>query len=42
VQLASPAVRARCEGAKLPLGERVSVRLEMADPDKRQVQFSLA
>jgi exoribonuclease R len=42
VQLSAPAVRARCDGANLPLGERVSVRLEVADPDKRDVRFSLA
>jgi exoribonuclease R len=39
VQLAEPAVRARCEG-ELPLGERVRVRLLVADPVKREVRFA--
>jgi VacB/RNase II family 3'-5' exoribonuclease len=39
VQLAEPAVRAKCEGAGLPLGEQIRVRLELADPVKRQVLF---
>jgi exoribonuclease R len=42
VQLAEPAVTARCEGHDLPLGERVRVRLELADVMKRQVRFGLA
>ena len=42
VQLAEPAVTARCEGGNLPLGERVDVRLELADVAKRQVRFVLA
>lgn len=41
VQLAEPAVTAKCEGA-LPLGERVEVRLALADVAKRQVRFVLA
>ena len=41
VQLADPAVSARCEG-RLPLGERVDVRLTLADVAKRQVRFELA
>jgi VacB/RNase II family 3'-5' exoribonuclease len=41
VQLADPAVIARCDGA-LPLGERVSVRLTRADPATREVRFTLA
>ncbi|MEO5634351.1 RNB domain-containing ribonuclease [Gaiella sp.] len=42
VQLQEPAVTARCEGKNLPLGERVVVRLEVADVAKRQVRFVLA
>jgi exoribonuclease R len=34
-----PAVRARCVG-ELPLGERISVRLDTADPAARKVLFS--
>jgi len=41
VQLTQPAVTAHCEG-ELPLGERVDVRLELADVAKRQVRFVLA
>ena len=41
VQLAEPAVTARCEG-DLPLGERVHVRLTLADVAKRQIRFELA
>ena len=41
VQLLDPAVTARCLG-DLPLGERVRVRLTMADVAKRQVRFELA
>jgi exoribonuclease R len=41
VQLLEPAVTARCEG-ELPLGERVRVRLTLADVAKRQVRFELA
>ncbi len=33
---------ARCQGEELPLGERVEVRLELADVLKRQVRFTLA
>ena len=40
VQLADPAVRARCTGRELPLGERVSVRLVTADPVRREVAFA--
>jgi len=39
VVLDEPAVRARCDG-ELPLGERVQVRLVVADPDRRQVLFA--
>ena len=42
VQLRDPAVTARCEGEELPLGERVEVRLELADVMQRQVRFALA
>jgi exoribonuclease R len=41
VQLLDPAVTARCVG-DLPLGERVRVRLTLADVAKRQVRFELA
>ncbi|WP_157548876.1 RNB domain-containing ribonuclease [Nonomuraea candida] len=41
VQLADPAVIARCDGA-LPLGEQVTVRLTRADPATREVRFTLA
>jgi VacB/RNase II family 3'-5' exoribonuclease len=39
VQLTDPAVRARCEGTDLPLGKRISVRLEVANPETRTVSF---
>jgi exoribonuclease R len=39
VQLADPAVRARCDGAALPLGQAVTVRLESADVAARRVVF---
>ena len=42
VQLREPAVTARCDGDELPLGERVDVRLDVADVEKRLVRFSLA
>ena len=42
VQLAEPAVRARCGGADLPLGRSIRVRLDTADPGKRTVLFSPA
>jgi VacB/RNase II family 3'-5' exoribonuclease len=42
VQLTDPAVRARCEGADLPLGEQIQVRLEQADPTTRTVTFRRA
>jgi exoribonuclease R len=42
VQLRDPAVTARCEGKALPLGERIAVRLELADVMKRQVRFAVA
>jgi exoribonuclease R len=39
VAIDSPAVRARCEGEGLVLGERVPVRLTVADPVGRKVLF---
>ena len=39
VLLEEPAVRATCAGAGLPVGERVTVRLELADPVQRRVRF---
>ena len=41
IQLTDPAVTAHCKG-DLPLGERVKVRLELADVALRQVRFELA
>ncbi|WP_310741853.1 RNB domain-containing ribonuclease [Microbispora sp. H13382] len=40
VQVAEPAVIARCDGDRLPLGERVPVRLTRADPATREVRFA--
>ncbi|MEU6414887.1 RNB domain-containing ribonuclease [Microbispora sp. NPDC046933] len=42
VQVAEPAVIARCDGDRLPLGERVPVRLTRADPATREVRFTAA
>jgi exoribonuclease R len=42
VQLADPAVRARCDGADLPLGQRLEVRLVEADVSARSVRFEPA
>ncbi|MFG1876311.1 RNB domain-containing ribonuclease [Sphaerisporangium sp. NPDC049003] len=42
VQVADPAVVARCDGERLPLGERVQVRLTRADLITREVRFTLA
>ena len=42
VQIAEPAVVARCDGDGLPLGERVRVRLTRADLLTREVRFTLA
>ncbi|MBC7374562.1 MAG: RNB domain-containing ribonuclease [Frankiales bacterium] len=42
VQLADPAVRARCEDADLRLGQAVQVVLVRADPQARVVLFRLA
>ncbi|MFF4992911.1 RNB domain-containing ribonuclease [Streptosporangium saharense] len=41
VQITEPAVVARCDGERLPLGETVRVRLTRADPATREVRFSL-
>jgi exoribonuclease R len=41
IQLTEPAVTAHCKG-ELPLGERVKVRLELADVALRQVRFEPA
>ena len=41
VQLTEPAVTGRCEG-HVPLGERIRVRLLLADVAKRQIRFELA
>ncbi|MCW2778906.1 MAG: ribonuclease [Frankiales bacterium] len=41
VQLTDPPVRARLQGADLPLGARVRVRLVTADPATRTVLFAL-
>ena len=41
VAIDDPAVRARCLG-ELPLGERIPVRLTVADPVRRDVQFERA
>jgi exoribonuclease R len=40
VVLDEPAVRARCEGDALPIGERVRVRLTAADVTDRRVRFA--
>ncbi|MER5510187.1 RNB domain-containing ribonuclease [Streptomyces sp. NPDC002766] len=42
VQLESPAVIGRIEGERLPLGERLHVRLMQADPGTTKVRFALA
>jgi exoribonuclease R len=42
VALDAPAVRATCAGADLPVGERIAVRLEVTDQDKRLVRFTRA
>jgi exoribonuclease R len=41
VAIDDPAVRARCLGV-LPLGERIPVRLTVADPARREVTFEKA
>jgi exoribonuclease R len=40
VAIDAPAVRARCEGEGLILGDRVGVRLVTADPEQRKVLFT--
>jgi len=42
VQLRRPPVRAKCDGEALPLGERIEVRLERADPATRSLLFAPA
>ena len=42
VQLAEPAVRARCEGDGLEPGQTLTVRLVEADPARRHVRFAPA
>jgi exoribonuclease R len=42
IVLDAPAVRATCTGADLPVGERISARLEVAELDKRLVRFARA
>jgi exoribonuclease R len=42
VQLRTPPVRARCTGDDLPLGERIAVRLDQADPATRTLVFARA
>jgi exoribonuclease R len=42
VVLDAPPVRARCEGAGLPVGERIDVRLLTADVEHREVRFERA
>ena len=42
VQIADPAVIARCTGEGLPLGEALAVRLVVADAEKRRVEFTPA
>lgn len=37
-----PPIRARCDGAGLPVGQRVAVTLRSADVDRREVRFSAA
>ena len=40
VQLRNPPVRAKCDGDHLPLGERIDVRLDKADPATRTLVFA--
>ena len=42
VVLDEPAVRATCDGADLPVGTRIRVRLDVADVAARKVRFGLA
>lgn len=41
VQLADPAIIARCRGRDLPVGEWIDVRLAVADPQSRRVVFEV-
>lgn len=41
VMVTDPAVEATVRGDALPLGEEVTVRLAVADPDQRKVEFEL-
>lgn len=41
IVLDAPAVRARCEGTDLPVGEKITARLTEADVANRQVRFEL-
>ncbi len=40
IQIADPAVIARCDGADLPLGQRISARLLRADTTTREIRFT--
>lgn len=40
IAIDQPAIRARCDGPDLPLGQRVPVKLTVADPARRLVRFS--
>jgi exoribonuclease R len=42
IVLDDPAVRGRCTGADLPVGERIRVRLVVADVDRREIRFERA
>lgn len=41
VMVSEPAVEATVRGSELPLGQDVTVRLTVADPDNRKVEFAL-
>ena len=41
VVLDDPAVRATCDGADLPVGQRIRVRLDVADVSARKVRFGV-
>jgi exoribonuclease R len=41
VVLDEPAVRATCDGDDLPVGERITIRLDVADVAARKVRFSV-
>jgi exoribonuclease R len=42
IQLTAPPVTGRCRGNNLPLGERISARLVLADVAARQIAFEVA